>query len=287
MTNTERLQANNAELRECIDMAARLPDAGETVPSVIEELTVTENGAYTAPSGVDGYSPVIVNVPVPEGYIKPEGALEIAENGSYDVAEYASVSVAVAASGGEENQLHGALDGSLTHIDSPVTKIIQYACYGIATIKTVNLPDCTNIGSYAFRGCSGITTLNAPKVTTLSSYAFYGCSNLTEVSFQHISSVGGTCFYQCTKLIKADFGPKCKTLNGSSLAYCSRLETLILRYTDGVVSIATNTFSGANFDGYVYIPAALLADYEANSSWESYAPGAKFRAIEDYPDICG
>lgn len=30
--------------------------------AVIESLSVTENGTYTAPSGVDGYSPVTVNV---------------------------------------------------------------------------------------------------------------------------------------------------------------------------------------------------------------------------------
>lgn len=30
---------------------------------VLEELSVTENGTYTAPEGVDGYSPVTVNVP--------------------------------------------------------------------------------------------------------------------------------------------------------------------------------------------------------------------------------
>ena len=32
-------------------------------PAVIESKTITENGTYTAPSGVDGFSPVVVNVP--------------------------------------------------------------------------------------------------------------------------------------------------------------------------------------------------------------------------------
>ena len=187
----------------------------------------------------------------------------------------------------EENQLHSTLDGTLTAIDSDVTKVISYACYGITTLKKVNLPNVISIGGYAFRGCSGITEFNAPNATTVSSYAFYGCSNLLEISFQNISSVAGTCFYQCTKLKKADFGPKCKTLSGSSLAYCSALDHLILRYTDGVVVIATNTFSGANFDGYVYVPSALLADYQADTNWTTYVPNAKFRAIEDYPDITG
>jgi hypothetical protein len=43
--------------------------------SVVESLEVTENGIYIAPDGVDGYSPVNVNVPVPEGYIKPNGTI--------------------------------------------------------------------------------------------------------------------------------------------------------------------------------------------------------------------
>lgn len=71
MTNTERIQANNAELREAIEMAETLPDAAGVANPVIEELSVTENGTYTAPDGVDGYSPIVVDVPIPSGYIKP------------------------------------------------------------------------------------------------------------------------------------------------------------------------------------------------------------------------
>ena len=67
---------------------------------VIEPLEITENGTYTAPDGVDGYSPVSVNVPIPDGYIQPSGELEVTENGVHDVAEYATINVAIAASGG-------------------------------------------------------------------------------------------------------------------------------------------------------------------------------------------
>lgn len=48
-------------------VADNFPTAIENIPSggsdpVIQALSVTENGTYTAPSGVDGYSPVTVNV---------------------------------------------------------------------------------------------------------------------------------------------------------------------------------------------------------------------------------
>lgn len=55
-----------------------------TSSAVIESKTITENGTYTAPTGVDGYSPVIVNVPAPEPVIEPKS---IFANGEYTAPE--------------------------------------------------------------------------------------------------------------------------------------------------------------------------------------------------------
>ena len=67
MSYNSRLQENNAELQDILDMVNTLPEAGSSgaVP-VIEAFTATENGTYTVPEGVDGYSPVTVNVPETE-----------------------------------------------------------------------------------------------------------------------------------------------------------------------------------------------------------------------------
>ena len=43
----------------------------EVVPAVVEAITITENGTYSAPTGVDGYSPVVVNVPTGGGEVEP------------------------------------------------------------------------------------------------------------------------------------------------------------------------------------------------------------------------
>lgn len=77
-------------------------EGGGTTPAnpVIESLEVTENGTYTAPNGVDGYSPVTVNVPIPDGYIQPSGILNVTKNGTHDVTEYAGVNVNVPTEGG-------------------------------------------------------------------------------------------------------------------------------------------------------------------------------------------
>ena len=58
-------------------VAGEISFAGGT-PPVIQEKNIIANGTYTAPSGVDGFSPVVVNVPS-----KIEGTLIATENGTF------------------------------------------------------------------------------------------------------------------------------------------------------------------------------------------------------------
>lgn len=68
---------------------------------VIESLEITENGTYNAPEGVDGYSPVTVEVPAPEIKLQDK---TIAENGEYTADSgfdgLGKVLVEIASSGG-------------------------------------------------------------------------------------------------------------------------------------------------------------------------------------------
>lgn len=60
------------------------------------EKSITANGTYRAAAdGLGGYEKVDINVPIPKGYVKPEGTFAIGENGVYKVAEYENVQVSV------------------------------------------------------------------------------------------------------------------------------------------------------------------------------------------------
>ena len=50
-----------------LDIARTLLATKSQAAPVIQSLSATENTTYTAPSGVDGYSPVVVNVPTSGG----------------------------------------------------------------------------------------------------------------------------------------------------------------------------------------------------------------------------
>lgn len=71
----------------------------------IEPLSVTANGTYTAPSGVDGYSPITVNVPGSSAVVQP---LSVTQNGTYNppsgVDGYAPVTVNVSGGGGGDEK---------------------------------------------------------------------------------------------------------------------------------------------------------------------------------------
>ena len=63
---------------------------GVLSPKASGSITITENGNYD----VVDVANAVVEVPIPEGYIKPEGTLEVTKNGIYDVTEKESVNVA-------------------------------------------------------------------------------------------------------------------------------------------------------------------------------------------------
>ena len=189
------------------------------------------------------------------------------ENGTYTADSgydgFGTVTVEVESSGGGTDLLDSLLNNTLTNLNSNVTSILTRACQGRTALLTVNLPMATSIGTYAFYGCSGITDVNLPMA----------------------SSAPSSCFYQCTKLYRLDLG-SASSIGGSALAYCTALRELILRRTSGVCTLNSSSFSGVtSYKGYIYVPSSLIDTYKNYTNWSTYSD--RFRAIEDYPDICG
>lgn len=209
--------------------------------------------------------------------------------------------------GGNDNLFDSFLAGTLEEVDNATaTSIKKYTFDQMTSLKKAHFPNVITVGEYAFNGCSNLSDINMPKVETCGINAFYGiaaksiefpellsvpnnafayCPNLTYVRMQKAITLSFNAFYTCQKLNKADF-ENVQSIQSQAFKYTD-LTTLIIR-TPTVCSLQnTNAFDNTSIplsSGNIYVPAALIDSYKSATNWSKYA--SKFRAIEDYPEIC-
>jgi hypothetical protein len=188
--------------------------------------------------------------------------------------KYCDRDIVITATGGggggdsdSEEAVAALLGNTMTELDNNiVTSLRTRACQGATKLVTVNLPLVTSLGGYAFYQCSGLVTVKLPKLTTVSTQAFYSCTNLKHADCGQLGNIPA------------------QTFNA-----CSALTELILRKTGSICTLSNvngiNNSPIGKGTGYVYVPAALIESYTAAANWSTFA--AQFRAIEDYPEICG
>lgn len=172
---------------------------------------------------------------------------------------------------------------SLTSANLPnVTKLGSSSLEQCRSLTSVDFPLVTSVGSYTLRNCLALTTANLPKLTAVGSYMFAYCSNLTSVNVPLATNVYSYAFQRCVTLKSIDL-PLVTSVGNYAFDYCNNLTAVILRSATMCTLSNTNAFRSCNT--YIYVPSALIDSYKTATNWSTYA--TRFRAIEDYPEICG
>ena len=228
---------------------------------VTETLNVSANGTYTPGEGVDGYSKVVVDVPI-DGWDQKsatEGAIEIIN-----------------------------LDNSASFVGSGAFK-------GNTNIQTVNLPYATSVGYSAFQSCFSLSQVSLPMCSYIDREAFFNCSSLSQVCFPVCSYISMTVFFNCVSLRQVSL-PVCSYIGSYTFQYCYSLSQLSLPMcsfignytfqncsslsiiTIGYSSICrlnnTNAFTNtqiASSTGSIYVPASLVESYKTATNWTYYS----------------
>ena len=143
----------------------------------------------------------------------------------------------------------------------------------------------TTVGSWAF-GHSKVDSLSFPNAKTIGEAAF--CNSAVSVLDIPSAEYVGARAFDSTKIKKLDLKSVTQISPFRTFAIKS-LEALILRHTSVVLAAGTNMEIPKTC--YIYVPK-VLADgtdgvnaYKSASNWALYPD--QFRAIEDYPEICG
>lgn len=182
------------------------------------------------------------------------------------------------------------VSGCSSLVELNVPKAVSGRGYAIAGSKVehLNLPEFTSPGSSVFRDAKSLRTVYMPKLNKLEQFLFMGDTALETVTFPKVGSVASQAMESCSALTYVDL-PICKSIAAKGFNKCSSLETLILRKSDAICTLANvSAFTGtkiASGEGYIYVPSTRIESYKTATNWSTYAN--QFRAIEDYPEICG
>ena len=225
-----------------IALAKQLGGGGSSV--TIEELNVTANGTYSAPTG-KAYSPVNVNV----------------------------------SGGGDDlllQTLNRTISGTYTG-DSTVLSIPAEFFKNCNSLNGVSFPSCQSIYSSAFEGCTYLYSVSFPICSYTGSGAFKTCTRLENIYFPELSGIPIETFRSCSAASWASF-PKVKSISKSAFIGCISLESLYLM-NSVVATLSTSVFNATpmslssylGYFGSIYVPASLLASYQSATNWAEFS----------------
>ena len=163
------------------------------------------------------------------------------------------------------------------------TELHGYAFYENSAIKRVRFANVTTVGIFNFHRCENIESVDLPEATgAIGAYFCNGCKKMTSVNIPKATALEKYAFNNASIIETVDL-PSVQSLGDYALHQTHALKALILRYDGGVVTRGSSvlaTSSITNKTGYIYVPAALIEDYKADSQWSTHA--TQLRALEDY-----
>lgn len=221
---------------------------GGTTPAnpVLEPLFVTENGTYTPAEGVDGFTPVEVDVPIPDGYVKPSGKKSIVANGNdINVAGFAAVDVNVPIPNGYVKP-SGTLDiivndeYDVTEIEKVkvnvpppegylkpegTLSISENGTYPVEEYASVEV----NVKSSGGGDIDGLIDGTIKEITSNAIHPIEGalehCGGLETANFPSAVEVSYSMFRSCTSLKNVSF-PKAEAIYSDAFYDCGSLEAV-------------------------------------------------------------
>ena len=141
----------------------------------------------------------------------------------------------------------------------------------VLELKSVSLPDVTEIGAHAFNGCKNLTSLSAPKVQTVGVFAFYA-TGLSALDLPQAETIGENAFAVCAGLTSVKL-PKATSIGNYAFRFDSKLASVALTAEDAI-SVGTDAFNKISGDAELILHNSKTAEVTDGSFG-----GAVFKAV--------
>ena len=248
-------------------------------PEQSKEVEYNENGQYVV-SPEEGHVltdvKVAVNVPIPEGYLKPEGNIDITNTAEVDVTNYATAKVVddnLIAENIAENVtvlgITGTFRGGIDTSDATATSsdlLLGKTAYAneqklVGTIEDYDYSNSEGIApndDYLdfLNGTFGDTYYAPEGALKIKGYSFYNNNTLEGlVCSSTIKELGGWCCRDAKKLKNVSLNNGLETIRQYAFYGCTSLEEIVIPET--VNSIENYVFSGCTNLNKVNIPDGI------------------------------
>lgn len=206
---------------------------------------------------------------------------------------------------GGGGDLDALIDRSITSIENDTVTVIGRSAFAYCkSLVSASFPNVTTINSDSFADCTALKNVYLPRAYTLAGFIRSGIEEINRTNFARAVRCSSSAFYQCTSLRIAVFGHEtpyepsknsavfdgsvfinCSNLEvfdsyismsrGGDFVNCSKLSTIILRRSGRLFALgATSWFQRTPFasdgaGGTVYVPQALLSDYQNATNWST------------------
>lgn len=258
-------------------------DTGETFQT--QTLEVLENGTYVPDSGYDGFSSVVVNVPINNtakemryktrsGNILPTSAI----NASYGF-DFETL-----------NPTSNTYTNGIGVLEYKYDIAWLYGIQNNQDLKSVDIPDYVrSINENAFSGCTYMTSVAIPNtVWTVKNGAFKGCNSLTSIKFPgSVVAIESNVCSGCSALNTLTFGTHNdgigvelggNYLGSYAFADCRNLRMIFCynKYPIALYDDGTSHYSSGEGPVFTNLPANgqihVRTDATDYSSWMQYFP---------------
>lgn len=185
MSYSSKLEAHNAELRECIELAETLPEAGEGGGITADQIATgkIEGDLFISANKINSYAfygnGSITKVSAPN-------ATSLGDYSFYSCGGLTSITAPLATSVGE----YAFQSCGIVELEFPSLLTIPNGCFRYSgKIKKGTFLNATSVGENAFRGGSSLERLDFSACTTIYQLAFTSCSSLTTIIFRSPSII--------------------------------------------------------------------------------------------------